>query len=128
MKLDYKLVRKIMLTCEEQKNLTEPMYWNPLKLWDFHAEHPDYSKEEIAYTLILMEEAGFIDANVIDHDAGIVDIVVYRLTYSGHEFLDTLRSPEIVKKIESAISSVGSASLSIILELGKSFLASSFGL
>ncbi len=118
MKLDHNCIRAILLYSEEHLGLDEDLGWQSLDLEDYCDALPKYSQKEIAYTLYLLEEAGYVDAEIINADGGICDISVYRLTYSGHEFIDTIRSNKIWSKIASAVSTIGSASLPIIQELG----------
>ena len=101
--------------------LDENLGWQPLDLKDYCNALPKYSRQEIAYTLYLLDEAGYVDTHIIDVDGGIFDINVYRLTYSGHEFIDTIRSNKIWNRIASALSTIGSASLPIIQELGSHY-------
>lgn len=121
MKLDHNCIRAILLYSEEHIGLDENLGWQPLNLEDYCDALPKYSRQEIAYTLCLLDEAGYVDTHIIDADGGICDINVYRLTYSGHEFIDTIRSNKIWNRIASAISTIGSASLPIIQELGSHY-------
>lgn len=118
MKLDHNCIRAILLYSEEHIGLDENLGWQPLDLKDYCDALPKYSRQEIAYTLYLLDEAGYVDTHIIDADGGICDINVYRLTYSGHEFIDTIRSNKIWSKIVSAVSTIGSVSLPVIQELG----------
>ena len=118
MKLNHNCIRAILLHSEEHLMFDEDLDWQPLDLADYCDAIPKYSRQEIAYTLYLLDEADYIDAHVIEADGGIYDIRVYRLTYSGHEFIDTIRSNTIWNKVASAISTIGSASLPILQELG----------
>ncbi len=121
MKLDHNCIRAILLYSEEQLGLDEDLSWLPLDLEDYCDALPKYSQQVIAYTLYLLDEAGYVDAHVINADGGICDISVYRLTYSGHEFIDTIRSNKIWGRIASAVSTIGSASLPIIQELASHY-------
>lgn len=98
--------------------LGENLDWQPLDLEDYCIALPKYSRQDIAYTLYLLNESDYIDARITEADCGIYNIRVYRLTYSGHELIDTIRSNTIWSKIVSAISTIGSASLPVIQELG----------
>lgn len=121
MKLKHDCVRDILIHCEEFLSFGDNLSWNPLSLEDFSNALTKYSLEDIAYTLYLLDEAGFIDAQITNYDGGIYTIFVYRLTYIGHEFIDTIKSDNVWKKVQAAVASIGSASLPIIQTLGSQF-------
>lgn len=68
-----------------------------------------YSKEEIVYHLVLMEEAGLVDGvNMSTHSEG-ADYKPRRLTWSGHDFLDAAKDDtrwEQAKKIAGELGGV----------------------
>lgn len=121
MKLKHNCVRDILMFCEDALEFGANLSWAPLSIPEFCEALPKFSKEDIAYTLCLLEEAGFIDAHIVRYDGGIYEIWVYRLTYPGHELIDTIRSDKVWKKIQAALSTIGSASLPIIQSLGSQF-------
>lgn len=118
MQLKHECVRDILIFCEKTLSFDENLSWKPLYLDDFCSALPKYSKEDIAYTLYLLDEAKYLDTYIINASGGICDIGVYRLTYTGHEFVDTIKSNTIWKKIQKALSSINSASLPVIQSLG----------
>lgn len=122
MKLNKDCVRDLLLYCEKALTLDDSLSWNHLNIQNFCDEFPKYSKSEIAYTLFMLEEADFISASITPGNCGISEIAVFHITYSGHEFIDTIRSNKIWDKVSSAISSVGSASLPVIQDLATHFL------
>ena len=126
MKLNYNCVRDILFLCESSLTLNEDLSWEYLTLNDFKSlfDKPKgkYSKQEVAYTLILLDEAGYIVCEYDNSDNCLSELYVSRLTYDGHEFIDTIRSDSIWKKITSCITAVGSASLPVIQNLGSQFL------
>lgn len=122
MKLNPNCVRDILSLCENFLDLNDDLSWKKLRLQDFCQNLSSYSRETIAYTLILLDEADYINCNIIESDNNIIDIFVFRLTYSGHEFIETIRSNSVWEKITSCISKVGTASLPVIQQLGSSIL------
>ncbi|MNE98660.1 hypothetical protein D3C80_1972110 [compost metagenome] len=44
-----------------------------------------------------------------------------RLTYKGHEFLDTVRDPEVWRRTKEGAEKAGVAGLAMLLELGKAY-------
>lgn len=122
MLLSHECIRDILILCEKETSLASNLEWVPIRLTSFCYSLTNYSRQDIAYTLYLLNEAGYIDCNIIEANGGIVDIFVYRLTYSGHEFLDTIKSDNVWHKIKNAIASVGSVSLPVIQTLGTEYL------
>lgn len=114
MKLKHECVRDILIYCEDTLEFGNNLSWKPLYLEDVSKAFTKYSIEDIAYTLLLLEEACFIEASITKYDGGIYDISIYRLTYLGHEFIDTIRPESVWKKILPMLSSLGSTSLPVI--------------
>ena len=52
------------------------------------------SEEEINYHLLLLKDAGFIEAVVMESLGGVM-VQPLRLTWSGHEFIDAARSNKV---------------------------------
>ena len=118
MTLKHDCIRDILIFCEKELTLDSNLTWVPIHLDVFCSSLTQYSHEDIVYTLYLLDEAGYIDSHIVEADGGILHIIVYRLTYSGHEFLDTIKSDNVWEKIKTAVASVGSASLPVIQALG----------
>lgn len=111
MKLDKDLVREILLAIEAHDQ--PPLGWMTLKL-DGH------DPELVSYHVMLLHEAGFI----LGEKLGGLNHFKWepkRLTYQGHEFLDTVRDGEVWELTKNGAEKVGSASLSLMLELGKAY-------
>ena len=80
---------------------------------------PDYDAVQINYHMDLIHEAGFInDGNCSQPMLGFI---FCGLTWKGHEFVDTLRSPEIWRKTKEGASKLGSVGFDVILSMGKAY-------
>lgn len=123
MKLNPDCIRDILLKCEEILSLSSDLAWNPVSLNTF-CSYFEYSQEEIAYTLLMLDEACLIDCHIVNFDFGIADIQLYHLTYSGHEFLDAIRSDSVWEKLSDRIKCVGALSLPMLQEVGSQLLLS----
>lgn len=128
MKLDYDCIRDVLLICEDKLQLTSNLSWEIMNLSTFCSFLSKYSREEIAYTLILLDEAGYVDCQVVESDWNIIDIRVSRLTYCGHEFLSSIHSGSIWKKVLKIINDLGPVSLPIIQNIASQLLLSSLNL
>ena len=120
MKINLDCIREVLLKCESECSLNEQLEWNDLNLSDF--DDLDYSKQELAYTIVLLEEADYIEAAINYCDNAIGYISVCRLTYRGHEFLDSIRPESIWKKIKKRVTGIGNVSLPVIQSLGSELI------
>ncbi|WP_025992919.1 DUF2513 domain-containing protein [Pseudomonas viridiflava] len=110
MKLDKDLVREILLAVEAYN---EPDGLIVLKI-------NDRSAEEISYHVRLLDEAGLVAAL----DTGGIGHFRWqprRLTYKGHEFLDTVRDEEIWRRTKAGAEKAGGVGLGLLLEIGKAY-------
>lgn len=103
MKRNMDLVRQILLFAEEQNKPTIP---------DING----FSEEEVAYHCEIMEEAGLlvlINLSTCSSSCYSID----RLTWIGHEFLDSARNESFWKKVCAQIANkVAGASFAITAE------------
>ena len=90
MRRDMDVVRQLLLQLEEERASLEV---------------EGCSDQTVLNHLDLMEEGGLIKANVIRTDQNsVTNVLVERITWQGHDFLDAARSEEIwnhTKKIVS---------------------------
>ncbi|KPX27187.1 MULTISPECIES: DUF2513 domain-containing protein [Pseudomonas] len=110
MKLDKDLVREILLAIEA--------YAEPEGL--IVLEIDDRPSEEVSYHVRLLDEAGLLAAL----NTGGMDRFRWqpqRLTYKGHEFLDTIRDGEVWRRTKAGAEKAGVAGLGVLLELGKAY-------
>lgn len=111
MKLDKDLIREILLAVEESDD--NPNGWIELNL-------PGHELAETSYHVMLLDEAGFIEGEDLS-TIGNYEWQPRRLTYKGHEFLDTIRDGEVWRRTKEGAEKAGGASLSFIWELGKAY-------
>ncbi|NLG39121.1 MAG: DUF2513 domain-containing protein [Fibrobacter sp.] len=108
MKRDMDLVRLILFEVEKNEKWDE---WKDIKI-------EGYSQEEIYYHIMLLNEAGLIEAKILC-DGG--KWVPYRLTWNGHEFLDASRNETVWKKVKGIMANKGG---SFAFEVVKSLVIS----
>ena len=111
MKLDQDLVREILLAVEGSRE--DPLGWTELNL---EGREP----LDVSYHVMLLHEAGFIVGQDLSSDDGL-EWLPKRLTYKGHEFLDTVRDGEVWRRTKAGAEKAGVAGLGILLELGKAY-------
>ena len=99
MKRNWDTIREILLRAEELQPDTD------LTLADFDEDR----KHEIIYHIRLLDEAGLVEVDITDMLSCGPIIDLNRLTWSGHEFLDAIRSETVWSKIKAMITDKGGA-------------------
>lgn len=95
MRINYDCIREVLMRLEDIIVLDKDLEFNDVDLDELCAELPDYKKQDVAYSLLMLDEAEYIHANIIGADGGIVNILVSGITFEGHKYLDTVRSSPI---------------------------------
>jgi hypothetical protein len=118
MKRDLDLIRDILLDVENW-NIPQPLTLGSL-------EYEGKTKQEIGYQLELLEDAGYIDVRIIKDHVGIgyLDAFIVRMKMAGHEYLDSVRNPEVWNKTKTTLEKVGGgAALDVVKDIASKFLA-----
>lgn len=118
MKLIHDCVRDVMLYLEDNLKLDDCINSCQINL-------PNYSRDDIDYTILKLDEAGFLETSKRDL---MGNIPIMSITYNGHLFLDNIRDDGIWKETKSKISKFASTSLPIIQQVAAAILASKLGI
>lgn len=111
MKRDMDLVRTILLLVED----------NPDAVMETIPEIPEYTKDQVAEHIRLLVEGDMLtatDASSKDE----ADFFYIRLTWRGHDFIDSVRDSEIWRKTKSAAKRIGSWSIATLGEIAKGYV------
>ena len=81
----------------------------------------DRSQAEVTEHLFMINEAGLIEAKDASHLQGR-NILVLRMTWAGHEFLDGIRDPKVWAETKEGVKKIGSFSLDIVSAIAKGIL------
>lgn len=109
MKLDFDLLRKILLKIERKTS----GYVDKIEIDGFTEEH-------INSHLVCMIEAGLLEGNQIPiygRDTPIVE--VKRITFEGHKFIEASKDPTHWEKAKGIAGKTGGITLDIFLEILK---------
>lgn len=87
-----------------------------------------YDRGQLFYALHNLNQAGYITANIDITDGIIMHCIVGDITFNGHMFLKTIRDDNIWKKTMSLLSTVGSASLPIIVKIASNLICTQLGI
>ena len=119
MKRDWTIIRAVLLALED--SATPNTVVNASKL-------PPFDEQEVAYNMRLLSEAGYIEANMLESKTGdgrIIAALARRLTNSGHELLDTIRSDTVWGKIQDKFKASGvEMTFDLVIVAGKKIMES----
>lgn len=110
MKRDLGLIRLILLEAEKAENTAELEEHYSRKYGEGYA---DVKAKHVA----LMKEAGLVEAGVNNAGNSRVVARVNSITWSGYEYLDSVRDPEVWIKTKTAVERFGSASLDVVKQV-----------
>ena len=112
MKLDPDMVREILLTVEAE-------HIGPDSSTSY-SSGDDYAR---FYVARLLSEAGYLQSYDLpdSSDGDITILVIERLTFRGHEFLDSVRDAGIWAEAKAGGKSIGGATLEMLMSLAKGF-------
>lgn len=126
MKLSCECVRDILLCLEETDFLTETAEGYLMRSWITAEEITEklsgYTEAEVVYTLLRLEEGGFITTATDDGDDALLLLLVTGMTYDGHELLERLRPETVWEKSLSLLKKLGSFSIDLLSSVSGSIL------
>ena len=124
MKLNYDCVRSVLLTVEKSKTIDEELNINPVTVETIFEQLPKYEDSEILYTIEKLKEAGYINAALHFAAGHFIDGTVSSITYSGHEYLDNIREPEVWRKVKTMLINAGATTLPLISQAAQMLIGS----
>ena len=124
MKLNYDCVRSVLLTAEKSKTIDEELNINPVTVETIFEQLPKYEDNEILYTIEKLKEAGYINAALHFAAGHFIDGTVSSITYSGHEYLDNIREPEVWRKVKAMLKNAGATTLPLISQAAQMLIGS----
>jgi DNA-binding transcriptional ArsR family regulator len=113
---DMDLVRELLLKLES-------LPVRPGEVFLFSGHDPEiaidgYSADQITYHLDLLREAGLIES---PGSQPMLGVTFERLSWRGHDFLDSVRNPETWKKTKEGARKIGSWSVDLLLSIAKAY-------
>ena len=124
MKINHDCIRDLLLYLEENLILTPNLEFCSISLQELiNSGQLNYPKEVIAHTATLLDQAGYIDISVSYADNCISSLDIYRITYDGYNFLDSIRPQTVWDKTKSACSKLGSWSFNTITQIASNVLS-----
>lgn len=95
MRINYDCIRDVLLALEDIIELDEKndLDSSEIIISDLQKVLPDYSIQDITYSLVMLKEADYI--HTCDDGTSNINIVVNGITFEGHKYLDTIRTPAV---------------------------------
>ena len=122
MKLKKECVRDVLKYLENNLQYNSYISANEIKI-------KKYSIEDILYTCEKLSEAGFINVKI---QKFITDekplIMIFSISYEGHQFLDNIRSNEIWKQTKATMEEVGSFSINVMSQVASNLISAKLGI
>lgn len=126
MKLNCECIRDVLLALERFDFLAENSFGEidtEMMAIDELAEAlPRYTAPELLYTLLRLEEGGYITASKKYADDALQYFCVTGITFDGHELLERLRPETVWAKSLSLLKKLGSFSLDLLSSVSGSIL------
>lgn len=117
MKRDMELARLILMRIEAQENYRD----------DISCEFDGYTNEQVHYHIMLLNEAGLV---VAINASSMQDIqwIPQRLTWQGHEFLESARDDTTWNKAKEMMAKTGGFAFEVVKPLLIDLLKQQLGL
>jgi len=117
MKRDWVIIREILQRLEGAEAANAVLNSKDV------SNHPE---QAVAYNMRLLNEAGFIKANILESNMGDGEIVMAmarHLTNTGHDLLDTIRNDTVWNKTVERFQSKGiDMSFDLVISVGKQIM------
>lgn len=120
MKLDFDCIRDVLLTVEGKTEITERFTYSGIKLNNVISALPQYSPQDVFYTVLKLEEAKLI---TIYRESGMRrppnDFAITDITYEGHQYLNSVRDNGVWDKVKSSAKSL---TIPVVVKLAEKVL------
>lgn len=109
MELNHKCIRDVLLTAEEMCCFDDSLTTKEISLKSFCENNllKDYSVEEIFYTIQKLGEAGYLKYSTLYASNELYLCYINNLTFSGHEYLETIRNNKVFDAVMDKINEIG---------------------
>mgnify|MGYP000631674527 CR=1 FL=1 len=118
MELKHELVREIMLYLEENLTFDKEIMSTQITI-------PEYTSEEIQYTVNKLYEAGFLKCKSFK---AYKFKTILEITWNGHCFLDNIRDDNVWNHTKQKVSKLASISLPILSQVAASYIQMQLGI
>lgn len=121
MKLNPDCIRDILFYLEENLSISPDLDTEEISIFEL-SQKLKYPINELVNTLLVLDDAGFIAAAYDSGDNHITEFDIYRITYDGYQFIETIRPESTWKKVKSVCGKIGSFSTNVIVQVASNVL------
>lgn len=112
MRLNPDCMRDVLLIAEDHVPLN-----GSLSMGNLLSLLPNYSKDEIAYTCLKLNEGNLLNILKINSDNVTSVANISDITYEGHQFLENIRNQSTWEIVKQKLSFLGSSSVQAIMSV-----------
>ncbi len=87
-------------------------------------ELKEYSKNEIAHSIKVLNDYGYIDCEFKKYITGSIDCLVSDITNTGHEFINQIRNDTTWNKLKPKLGKAGVFTLDFIKDVAAAAISS----
>lgn len=131
MKLNYDCLRDVLLSLESHLELDDLLAFQCYSFEDIlnFKDLQNYSDKDIFYAIYNLKQIDFINCSILYSDGGTPrKVLISNINYSGHEFLETIKSDTIWKTLKEKFSFGGGMSLPIIQDVATALILKKIGI
>lgn len=121
MKIDHDYLKKILEACQASEKPT-------FNITDLDAAGFDHNTPEFEFHMAILDDKGFVEQEDGEPGFGLIKgaggfsswaILPLRLTAAGHDFIDSVQSPEVWAKTKAAAKKVGGVGFDLFIQIAK---------
>ncbi|HHF7010411.1 DUF2513 domain-containing protein [Streptococcus mutans] len=120
MKFEPEVARDILLDVEELHQYPDPFTFSTSEKFN---RAKKYDIDTIAYHCNLLKEAGFLNYDPIYGNNELQMVFINGITYDGHQFLDSIRSPKVWRETKTRAEKLGVFTINIISDIASSVIS-----
>lgn len=117
MRLNPDCMRDVLLVAEEHVPLN-----GSLSMGNLLSLLPSYSKDELTYTCLKLNEGNLLNILKMDSDNGTSVANISDITYEGHQFLENIRNQSTWETVKQKLSLLGSSSVPVIMSVASQLM------
>lgn len=117
MRLSPDCMRDVLLVAEDHVPLN-----GSLSMGNLLSLLPSYSKDELTYTCLKLNEGNLLNILKMDSDNGTSVANISDITYEGHQFLENIRNQSTWETVKQKLSLLGSSSVPVIMSVASQLM------
>lgn len=123
MKLNHDCVRDVMLYLEDNLKLD-----SNIESYGLAKVLKDYTPDDVVYSISKLVEIGYISGMPIKSLANGSSYIITSITWSGHKFIDNVKTPQVWAETKQMTSKFGAVSIDILSQVAASVITKALGI